>query len=292
MKIEQTLTLDLHTGQPCPEIRAKQGDMATRFVRISMTCDGEPYQLPQGVTARFRCRKPDGRSCLNPAVINEDGTVTVELTEQTLAVPGIAWADVSLVGQGGKVLSTVSFPIRVELAPLGEHLPSESELLVLTELIHRAENLTGGDSAYEIAVKNGFQGTEQEWLLSLTGPQGQPGASGPQGPSPEKGVDYFTEADRQAMAQEVLDDLPIDVGADGYTDITGLRRLLGMVLIRTEDGSVQILAAMEGGKTDSTVVVLDASGKPDRVITGDAECNLTWVGFDRDSLDVWEGGSY
>ncbi|GIN93322.1 hypothetical protein J22TS1_43730 [Siminovitchia terrae] len=38
-----------------------------------------------------------------------------------------------------------------------------------------------GDSAYEIAVKNGFEGTEQEWLASLKGPKGDPGAKGADG---------------------------------------------------------------------------------------------------------------
>ena len=32
-----------------------------------------------------------------------------------------------------------------------------------------------GASAYEIAVKNGFEGTKEEWLVSLRGPQGEPG---------------------------------------------------------------------------------------------------------------------
>ena len=40
-----------------------------------------------------------------------------------------------------------------------------------------------GESAYNIAVKNGFVGTEQEWLDSL------------KGDSPVKGIDYWTEAD-------------------------------------------------------------------------------------------------
>ena len=34
---------------------------------------------------------------------------------------------------------------------------------------------TRGYSAYEIAVQNGFVGTEQEWLDSLVGPQGEQG---------------------------------------------------------------------------------------------------------------------
>lgn len=32
-----------------------------------------------------------------------------------------------------------------------------------------------GKSAYEIAIKNGFIGTEQEWLLSLKGDKGDTG---------------------------------------------------------------------------------------------------------------------
>lgn len=38
-----------------------------------------------------------------------------------------------------------------------------------------------GRSAYAIAVAHGFQGTEQEWLNSLRGPQGPQGDPGPQG---------------------------------------------------------------------------------------------------------------
>ena len=38
-----------------------------------------------------------------------------------------------------------------------------------------------GKSAYEIAVEEGFQGTEEEWLQSLVGPQGEPGPEGPPG---------------------------------------------------------------------------------------------------------------
>ena len=57
----------------------------------------------------------------------------------------------------------------------------------------------GPYSAYAIAVKNGFEGSEEEWLKSLVGPQGpkgetgatgakgDTGATGPQGPRGEKG---------------------------------------------------------------------------------------------------------
>lgn len=47
-------------------------------------------------------------------------------------------------------------------------------------------------SAYGIAVKNGFNGTEAEWLESL------------KGDPPIRGTDYWTEDDKQAIASEVL----------------------------------------------------------------------------------------
>lgn len=46
-----------------------------------------------------------------------------------------------------------------------------------------------GRSAYDIAVANGYSGTESEWLESLKGPQGPQGDTGPQGPQGEPGDD-------------------------------------------------------------------------------------------------------
>lgn len=68
-----------------------------------------------------------------------------------------------------------------------------------------------GDSAYQVALANGFEGTEQEWLDSL---KGEPGTDGY---TPVKGVDYFdgapgekgdtytlTDADKEEIAQLAL----------------------------------------------------------------------------------------
>ncbi len=57
------------------------------------------------------------------------------------------------------------------------------------------DNSGGGNglSAYEIALKNGFEGTEQEWLNSLHGKDGNPGYS------PVRGTDYWTEEDKNEI---------------------------------------------------------------------------------------------
>lgn len=51
------------------------------------------------------------------------------------------------------------------------------------------ESIKGEDgaSAYQVAVNNGYTGTETEWLASLKGPKGDTGAAGPQGPKGDTG---------------------------------------------------------------------------------------------------------
>ena len=44
-----------------------------------------------------------------------------------------------------------------------------------------------GDSAYEVAVANGFVGTESEWLESLVGPTGPQGVKGDKGDKGDTG---------------------------------------------------------------------------------------------------------
>ena len=46
-----------------------------------------------------------------------------------------------------------------------------------------------GESAYEIAVRNGFTGDEAAWLESLKGPKGEAGADGEAGEDGEDGED-------------------------------------------------------------------------------------------------------
>lgn len=53
-----------------------------------------------------------------------------------------------------------------------------------------------GKSAYEVALENGFEGTEEEWLNSLKGDPGR---------TPEKGKDYYTEADVQSIIGEAVE---------------------------------------------------------------------------------------
>lgn len=100
--------------------------------------------------------------------------------------------------------------LRGSLTPTSEVLRgSISSSASITGSLPQQQSLKGkaiipdkiyGDSAYEIAVKNGFEGTEVEWLASLKGDVGS---------TPIKGVDYYTEGDKAEIVQDVLASLPI-----------------------------------------------------------------------------------
>lgn len=65
-------------------------------------------------------------------------------------------------------------------------------------------NGQNGLSAYEIAKNGGFIGTEEDWLKSLKGEQGEKGQNGK---TPVKGVDYFTAEDTSKFTAEVTESL-------------------------------------------------------------------------------------
>lgn len=70
---------------------------------------------------------------------------------------------------------------------------TEKEVLELIEE-HGGGTGQAGLSAYEIALKNGFVGTEEEWLLSLEGKDGD---------TPIKGTDYWTNEDKAEIKSYV-----------------------------------------------------------------------------------------
>lgn len=71
-----------------------------------------------------------------------------------------------------------------------------------------------GASAYEIAVENGFVGTETEWLASLVGPQGEPGAPGADGQDGAPGAPGADGADGKDGAPGVVQSI---IAGDGLT---------------------------------------------------------------------------
>ncbi len=132
----QQITLDL-TVPRVQNVRCVQDDQNTRLVRIVVTNNGEPFLLnPETMIISYKVCKPDSRYVWNKTgiTINDDGTVTVDLSEQALAITGIAKSALK-IQEGEEKISTLPFNIIVEKAVVGnDELISESESDVIDEM--------------------------------------------------------------------------------------------------------------------------------------------------------------
>lgn len=88
----------------------------------------------------------------------------------------------------------------------------------LLNYIKTSSGTGGGKSAYDIAVDNGFTGTQTEWLASLKGGKGD---KGDKGDTPVKGIDYWTNADKA----EIMGDQATPLFANDISECTDTSRV-------------------------------------------------------------------
>ena len=166
----------------------------------------------------------------------------------------------------------------------GSPIPPTPDLYQqLLQKINEAEKGADGKSAFEIAVENGFVGTETEWLESLKGKDGTVGPQGEQGPPGKDGVtpdmsEYSTKTDYEDLQRKLqsLKDSTRDYitgltkrgdSLDAYIQEidTDLQQLSDSVQFGFQDKEEEILSletrivALEG-RTDIEYITVFSSG--------------------------------
>ena len=120
---------------------AKQYDMNTRFLKVTLTDSGTPINIPNTDTAKaiINAERKDGQSKGFEGVINDDGTVTVPLHSWMLELDGTVICDISVIdiaADNNKKLTTTSFTLIVEKAAYGgDIITSEPQYDVLVSLL-------------------------------------------------------------------------------------------------------------------------------------------------------------
>lgn len=111
--INTTVTVNLDRQLPLAIVTAKQGDTG-RAVTITVETQYETYDI-ETADAVIYIKKPDGTKIYNTCVNNGDGTFTVALTNQCLAVKGDAQAELQLTSTEAPTewISTPVFILRV-----------------------------------------------------------------------------------------------------------------------------------------------------------------------------------
>ncbi len=114
-----------------------------------------------------------------------------------------------------------------------------------------------GASAYQIAVSNGFSGTQEEWLASLVGPTGSQGIPGEQGVAGETGPAGEPGLQGEQGIQGVPGEpgLPGSDGADALWNFTGAYNLGASYAVgdlATYDGKTWYRINSNGGNVGDT----------------------------------------
>lgn len=141
-------------------VNAKQLDTESRYVNIACTDHGQKVILDSDTMSAFvRYKKSDGNNVFNDAVILDDGTIQLELTQQMLAVEGKQSVDIIIVASSGlsvdnlvsydsiyslkdtSIISTMTFYVNVIPAAI-EHsrITSSSEYNALLQALSRLVN--------------------------------------------------------------------------------------------------------------------------------------------------------
>ncbi|MBB3277295.1 hypothetical protein [Pseudoxanthomonas sp. OG2] len=130
----------------------------------------------------------------------------------------------SAIGGGAGFVNGVFVPPTITLSSGNTHTNVTAAIYDLDGRLHNLEQNPGGGSqgpvgpagasAYQVAVSNGYAGTEAEWLVSLKGDKGDRGEVGPQGPAGANGQDGRDGVDGQEGPQG-------PAGQDGRDGIDG-----------------------------------------------------------------------
>lgn len=145
-------------------VNAKQYDTLTRYINVTCTDSGKKFHLnPESMSVFVRYKKADGKEVFNNAVIlEEDGSVQIELTQQMLAASGRNKLDLLILNKSGllvenfadvksfydlgvQVISTMTFYVNTSPASVDHNnIASSNEF----------DALLGGISKMEALEKN------------------------------------------------------------------------------------------------------------------------------------------
>ena len=113
MGVLYRFSLDVGKMGSQASIRAKQGDAASRAVRVLLLHDGVPYAPEAGTIPVLRGIKPDETVIFSDCEV--DGhTVLCALPLQAMAVAGVVRFEIELYGPGAAVLYSPKFDLFVE----------------------------------------------------------------------------------------------------------------------------------------------------------------------------------
>lgn len=119
-QVIKEITVDVARKNLFQAIVAKQHDSNSRFLKVSFTNEGEPITIGSASSVIINAERADNESKSFAGSVNDDGTVTVPLTNWMLELDDFLRCDISIVAADDSKLTSTSFTIEVEAAANGE----------------------------------------------------------------------------------------------------------------------------------------------------------------------------
>ena len=144
MEIIHKLTLDVGKQGLQAVLPITLDDSNSHVLMITLSSEGKHVPIPEGVSAAFYCKKPDGTEALIPAVCySSEGafpdTVMCTLTVTVAEAAGLARARI-MIGNTESTLYSPAFGIRIEDNEFTDSdYPSSSDYSALLQLAEESE---------------------------------------------------------------------------------------------------------------------------------------------------------
>ena len=133
-KIIKKISIEMSGATRRYVVTAKQGDMASRYVEVTLLDGGEEYTISNDLLVRAYIRKPDRKAVYNSCTFS-GAKVMVELDSQVLAAAGTASCEIKIqTADLSQRVTSVTFEIAIEPQVMDENaVKSSDQMGVLDE---------------------------------------------------------------------------------------------------------------------------------------------------------------
>ena len=156
-KIYQELKLDVLKANNAIKIQAKQNDVDSRYLKVTVTEEGKPIDMLGFTSVQINVKRDDGENEAFAGEISE-GVVIVPIPSWALEVAGYASCDISMLNGEGEILTTLSFRLYIERSNYKRDItPNDPNYTAFEKALIDIESLkSGGGSSGGGFRKIGF----------------------------------------------------------------------------------------------------------------------------------------
>ena len=142
---------------------SKQGDINSRFLRVSLADNGNPIEITSENTVIVNYKRGDGKINSFSGTVNEDGTVTIPLTSWLLDVSGNADCEIVIYDSTEQSrLSTTLFTLYVEpFITDDSEVTEDSKYDILLTLITQVDTAVNACNTATEAAQQATTATEK-----------------------------------------------------------------------------------------------------------------------------------